>query len=88
MNRKLSGVVGSVCHELGIPHIIVQWMPEELVTSVEHHLHTRSFFPEPNLFARALAQIIVDYEWKGFTLIYENSDSKTTQSQNRKKKPH
>lgn len=67
--------VGSVCQELGIPHIIVHWMPEDFVPNTENHMYTRSVFPESNLFATALKHIIVDYQWNGFTLIYENNDS-------------
>lgn len=40
------------------------------------HKNTRNFFPHSSVFNRALAQIIVDYEWKkGYTLIYENEES-------------
>lgn len=62
---------------MGIPHIIAHWQPEELVPSaaLEHHGHTRNFFPDASLFARTLAEVIVDNEWTSFTLIYEHEDS-------------
>lgn len=69
-------IVGSICNELGIPHIIAHWIPGEEKSTVEHHLHTRNFFPENNLYALALAEIIDDYEWNGFTLIYDNKECK------------
>lgn len=71
------GVVASICNSLGIPHIIAHWQPEDLVpaAALKHHAHTRNFFPDPSLFARALADVIVDNEWKGFSVIYENEDS-------------
>lgn len=51
-------------------------MPEELTAITEYrNQFTRNFFPENELFARALAQVIVDYEWDSFTLIYENNNS-------------
>lgn len=75
IRNSLLDAVGSVCQELGIPHIIVHWMPEDFVPNSENHIYTRSIFPEPNLFATALKHIIVDYQWNGFTLIYEDNDS-------------
>lgn len=70
-------IVASICNSLGIPHVIAHWQPEDLVpaAALEHHAHTRNFFPDASLFARALAEVIVDNEWKGFTLIYEHEDS-------------
>lgn len=50
-------------------------MPEDFDINSENHMYTRSVFPESNLFATALKHIIVDNQWNGFTLIYENNDS-------------
>lgn len=73
-NKEISlEIVGSICNELGIPHIIAHWTPGEV--REEQHAYTRNFFPDNNLYARALAQIIADYEWNGFTLLYENNES-------------
>lgn len=79
-NWKISETVGSVCNELGIPHIIAHWRPEETSNETEHHLYTRNMFPDNNVYSKALAQIVDDYEWKGFTLIYENKDSECVPS--------
>lgn len=59
---------------MGIPHIIVHWTPE-YYDIYPNHQYTRNFFPSHSLFNRALAQIIADYEWNGFTLVYENNDN-------------
>lgn len=77
-SKYTSSIVASVCHNMGVPHIIAHWQPEELVPSAaaQHHAHTRNFFPDATLFARTLAEVIVDNEWTaGFTLIYEHEDS-------------
>ncbi|KAJ6638984.1 Glutamate receptor ionotropic, kainate 2 [Pseudolycoriella hygida] len=68
-------IVGSICNTFGIPHILAQWIPEDEIDITEHHKFTRNFFPDNNFYARALSQIISDYEWKGFTVIYENDES-------------
>lgn len=71
---RFKGIVASICQDLGIPHIVVHWVPEHYDFDTNHQ-YTRNFFPDHNLFNRALAQIIADYEWDGFTLIYETDDS-------------
>ncbi|XP_037026038.1 glutamate receptor ionotropic, kainate 2-like [Bradysia coprophila] len=72
---QTSKIVGSVCNELGIPHILSNWSPGEVRDAAMQHAYTLNFFPENNLFAQALAQIIDDYEWNGFTLLYDNNES-------------
>lgn len=72
----ITEIVGSICNELGIPHILANWVPEDEIDITEYHQYTRNFFPDNNFYAKALSQIIDDYEWKGFTLIYENNDCK------------
>lgn len=49
-------------------------MPEQY-PPLNNHQYTRNFFPDNNMFNRALSQIIVDYEWKSFTIVYEFQDS-------------
>lgn len=50
------------------------WTPEDLLPIGEEHSYTRNLFPESNVFSRALAQIIVEYEWKSFTILYDHPD--------------
>ncbi|KAG4075844.1 hypothetical protein HA402_003670 [Bradysia odoriphaga] len=72
---QTSKIVGSVCNEFGIPHILANWSPGEVRDAATQHAYTLNFFPENNLYAQALAKIIDDYEWKGFTLLYDNNES-------------
>lgn len=75
---KISEIVGSICNDLGIPHFITHWIPGEEQNTVEHHKYTRNFFPENNMYARALGKVIDDANWNGFTLIYDNKECKFT----------
>lgn len=70
----ITEIVGSICNELGVPHILANWLPEDEVDISDNHQYTRNFFPDNNFYAKALSQIIADYEWKGFTLIYETNE--------------
>lgn len=73
-DNNLTDIVGSICNELGIPHILANWFPEDEVDITDQHQFTRNFFPDNYFYAKALSQIVNDYMWKGFTLIYENND--------------
>lgn len=73
--NRLEGIVGSVCNQLGIPHIISHWRPANVKDSNEQHFYTRNFFPDSTIYSKALAKIVEDYNWKGFTLLYDNYES-------------
>ncbi|XP_040172149.1 glutamate receptor ionotropic, kainate 2-like [Anopheles arabiensis] len=70
-----AGIVGSVCKTLEIPHIITHWDPEPL-GGIEAELRamTINLYPEADVLSRALADLIVDYSWKSFTIIYDSDE--------------
>lgn len=72
---KYGGIVGSISNELGIPHFMGHWAPEQPEHKRPFRQFSRNFFPDPSHFARALADLIVDYDWTTFTVIYENDFS-------------
>lgn len=72
---KTSGIVAAICNEVGIPHFIGHWMPENPAIKRPFHSHTRNLFPNSDHFSRALADLITDYDWKTFTIIYEDDYS-------------
>lgn len=72
-----NGIVSSICNTFQIPHLITNWQPEELrpIDIDEMHAYTRNFYPEGNVYSRALASIVVEYEWRTFTILYEHPDA-------------
>lgn len=54
---------------------MAHWEPPEVIVNKPNREFTRNFFPSANLLSRALGEIIVDYDWKAFTIIYEGRDS-------------
>ncbi|XP_058063457.1 glutamate receptor ionotropic, kainate 2-like [Anopheles bellator] len=70
-----SGIVGSVCKTLEIPHIVTHWDPEPL-GGLDPALQamTINLYPDADVFSRALADLIVDYSWKSFTIIYDTDE--------------
>lgn len=69
---KQSGIVASICNEFGVPHLIGHWEPEIPDYKRPFRQFTRNFFPSTKVFSRALADIIEEYDWKTFTVIYED----------------
>lgn len=69
---KPTGIIASVCNEMGIPHFMGHWTPEILEYKRPFRQFTRNFFPSPSIFSRALSDLIEDYDWKSFTVIYED----------------
>lgn len=71
-NFKQTGIVASICNEFGVPHLTGHWEPEMSDYKRPFRQFTRNFFPSPKAFSRALADIIQEYDWKSFTIIYED----------------
>lgn len=69
---KQSGIVASICNEFNVPHLIGHWEPETPDYKRQFRQFTRNFFPSPKAFSRALADIIEEYDWKAFTILYED----------------
>lgn len=70
-----AGVVSSICTKLGIPHFIAHWEPPEESIDNPHHNFTRNLYPKADILAHALFDIVTDFEWKSFTVLYEDGYS-------------
>lgn len=66
--------MAAICNQLEIPHFVAVWQPPETVTN-EYHKFTLNLFPRASTYSGALRDIVVNYGWKGFTVLYENNDS-------------
>lgn len=71
----IQGIVSSMCDTFHIPHFTTNWMISE-DTLFDTHKFTRNFFPESNVYSRALAEIVVNFGWKSFTVLYDSNDGK------------
>lgn len=69
---KQTGIVASIANEFGIPHFMSYWTPELPEFKRPFRQFTRNFYPSPSAFSRALADLVEDYDWKSFTIIYED----------------
>ncbi|XP_058825661.1 glutamate receptor ionotropic, kainate 2-like [Topomyia yanbarensis] len=70
-----SGIVSSICRTIEIPHIITHWDPEPLGgLDLELQAMTLNLYPEADVLSQALRDLIVDYSWKSFTIIYDSDE--------------
>lgn len=70
---KQTGIVASIANEFGVPHFMSHWTPETPDYKRPFRQFTRNFFPSSSAFSRALADLIEDYDWNSFTVIYEDN---------------
>lgn len=70
----VSDVVASICHVLNIPHIVSHQISPEFK---KKHFHgfTRNIFPDTKLMSGALLDILTNFQWKKFAIIYDSKDS-------------
>ncbi|XP_066246537.1 glutamate receptor ionotropic, kainate 2-like [Euwallacea similis] len=62
--------VQSVCDEKEIPHMLTRWMYYPLRTGT-----AINFYPSASLLTKAYWEIIQKWEWKTFTVLYEDDES-------------
>lgn len=70
----ISDVVASICNELNVPHIVSHNRVPDINQNF-YHKFTRNVFPDTNFLSNALVDVIRNYEWKKFGVIYDSDDS-------------
>ncbi|XP_059618967.1 glutamate receptor ionotropic, kainate 2-like [Phlebotomus argentipes] len=71
---QAAGIASAICHTMEVPHIITHWSPEPLGGQRSIGSMTLNVYPDSNVLSRALADLLVDYSWKSFTIIYETDE--------------
>lgn len=66
--------VASICNDLNIPHFIALWQSPE-TSGNPYRQFTRNLFPDSDKFARAIRDVVANYGWTGFVIIYDSLDS-------------
>lgn len=73
---ETSGIVASIADKFEIPHLIFHWKTKPLISeSSEENKMTLNFYPDSDVLAEAFANVLVDYDWKTYTVIYENKEN-------------
>lgn len=68
------GIVSSICNTFNVPHFRYDWMVEEPEKTKPNHAMTFNMYPNSNSLSRALADLLVDYSWRKFVIIYERDE--------------
>jgi glutamate receptor, ionotropic, invertebrate len=57
-----------------VPHITAHWEREPLGGKRNSDKMTLNIYPDNEMLARAYAELLIDYTWKSYTIIYEDDD--------------
>lgn len=74
-SSETSAIVSSIADTVEVPHIAAFWERETLGEKPEKDPMTLNLYPDPEILARAYAELLFDYTWKSYTIIYEDDDS-------------
>lgn len=70
----ISDVVASICNELNIPHLVSYHHTPE-ISKNPYHKFTRNIFPDTSLLSDALVDLVTNYDWRKFAIVYDSDES-------------
>lgn len=71
---ETSGIVSSIADTFEVPHIIAHWEREDVGSRRVKNDMTLNVFPDNDVLSRAFAELLIDYTWKSYTVVYEDDD--------------
>lgn len=72
-SRFTSGIVSSVADVLEIPHLVTHWQP--YAVNPDNHKMTVNLYPDSEVLAAAIVDLVDDYDWNSFVIIYDEDDA-------------
>lgn len=72
-SRYTSGIVSSLANAFEIPHLVTHWQP--YAVTPDNHKMTVNLYPESEVLAAAVVDLVDDYDWNAFTIIYDDDDA-------------
>lgn len=69
-----AGIVASIADAAEVPHITAYWEREPMGGQRSPNQMTLNIFPDTEVLARAYAELLIDYTWNSYTIIYEDDD--------------
>ncbi|XP_013112934.2 glutamate receptor ionotropic, kainate 2 [Stomoxys calcitrans] len=70
-----SDIVSLLCNATGIPHILFDYLSEENDMLKVNHRMTINVFPSQAIMSKAYADIVQNFVWKKFTIVYNSEDA-------------
>lgn len=75
-SSETSGIVTSMAEKLEIPHFIYHWRSKPLGSQeYVNPKMTLNFYPESEALSKAFSDVLLDYTWKSYTIVYENEEN-------------
>lgn len=71
---ETAGIVASIADAVEVPHITAHWESEPLGGKRTPNQMTLNIYPDIEVLSRAYAELLIDYTWKSYTIIYEDDD--------------
>lgn len=71
---ETADIVASIADAVEVPHITAYWEREQLGAKGKPNEMTLNIYPDTETLSRAYAELLVDYTWKSYTIIYEDDD--------------
>lgn len=68
------GIVAAIAGAVEVPHIVAVWEREPLGGKRTPNKMTLNIYPDTEVLSRAYAELLIDYTWKSYTIIYEDDD--------------
>ncbi|EDW65044.1 glutamate receptor ionotropic, kainate 2 isoform X2 [Drosophila virilis] len=75
-SQAASDIVALVCNNTGIPHIEFDISDEEHLEEKPNHQMTLNLYPSQLILSKAYADIVHNYGWRKFTIVYDADDAK------------
>lgn len=70
VDAPTSAILESICTHFEVPYITTSWRPP----TTKNTETVFNFFPEAELFAQALAEVLKSLQWNSFVIIYESEE--------------
>lgn len=67
-------IVASLCNELNIPHIATYQRTREIKKNL-YHKFTRNISPDTALLSQSLVDVVENFGWKRYAIIYDSNES-------------
>ncbi|XP_017132703.1 glutamate receptor ionotropic, kainate 2 [Drosophila elegans] len=75
-SKAASDIVALVCNNTGIPHIEFDVSDEEHQEEKPNHQLTINLYPSQVILSKAYADIVQNFGWRKFTIVYDADDAK------------
>ncbi|KAH8278044.1 hypothetical protein KR026_006912 [Drosophila bipectinata] len=74
--KAASDIVAVVCNSTGIPHLEFDVADEEHLEEKPNHQMTINLYPSQVILSKAYADIVQNFGWRKFTIVYDATDAK------------